>query len=311
MIWSTLAVYCGTILLTLFAGAYLVAVLDRAVGTTNGSKASGRGLTVLIAPLSRSLLRLLQQSTTTEKPDTLNRFLAPPCYFALAALGLCIVPWSADFVPVDLSTGLVLWGAVEALATVVIFLYGWSANAHFPLLGAYRYAALGLSYILVSMFVLIGVALPAESLQLSRVVASQQELWNVLRQPLGLPLFLVVGLGLTFWGPLNFAASDDLHGGITADSSGPPLLVLELARRAMLAAFALIAASAFLGGWLGPWLPGPLWLVLKASLLLALLLWLSPRLPRVSPERFVTLAWVGLLPLAFLDLVWAGVEALW
>lgn len=288
----------------LLLGAYAVAVLDR----LSAQAGIGDAMTM---PLSRALLRLRQQHVSTERPDALNWSVAPACYLALAALGLTVVPWSADFVPVDLSTGLVLWGSVEALSTVAIFLYGWSANAHFPLLGAYRYVALGLSYILVSMFVLIGVALPAESLQLSAVVESQKELWNVVRQPLGLPLFLIVGLGITFWGPLNFADSHDLGGGVTADSSGSALLLWEFARRGMLAVFSLIAASAFLGGWLGPWLPGPVWLIAKALLILVVLLWLSRLLPRVNPDKFVTVAWVILLPLSFLDLIWAGVEALW
>ena len=221
-----------------------------------------------------------------------------------------MVPWSATLIPTDISTGLVLWGSVEALATVVIFLHGWSANALLPLIGAYRYVALGLSYILISMFVLIGVALPAESLQVSAVVESQQTLWNVIRQPLGLPLFLIVGLGVSFWGPLNFADSTDLAGGTASEISGPSRLVWQWARAAMLVAFSAMAATAFLGGWLGPWLPGPLWLILKSLALMALLLWLGHALARVSPERFVTLAWVLFLPLSFADLVWAGLEAM-
>ena len=78
----------------------------------------------------------------------------------------------------------------------------------------------------------------------------------------------------------------------------------------MLVAFSAMAATAFLGGWLGPWLPGPLWLILKSLALMALLLWLGHALARVSPERFVTLAWVLFLPLSFADLVWAGLEAM-
>jgi NADH-quinone oxidoreductase subunit H len=228
----------------------------------------------------------------------------------LAAMGLALVPWTATFIPVDLTIGIVLWGALEPLATVLIFLHGWSPNAHFSMLGGYRYVSLGLSYILISMFVLIGVSLPAESLQISAVVEVQDGLWNVIRQPLGLPLFLIVGLGISFWGPLNFADSEDLSGGTSAELSGRSRLLWEMGRAAMLVAFSAIGATAFLGGWLGPVLPGPVWLIIKTLVVLVMLLVLGHLVPRPSPERFLTLAWVVLLPLAFIDLAWAGLEAL-
>jgi NADH-quinone oxidoreductase subunit H len=296
------------VLVVLALGPYVVAVMDRLVATApRGALASD----VWLGPLSRAAWLLTQHANATEAPDWQAWRLAPALYLALAAVGLALVPWSPTLIATDLATSVVLWGSVEALATVVIFLHGWSANAVLPLIGAYRYVALGLSYILISMFVLIGAALPAESLQLTQVVTSQETLWNVVRQPLGLPLFLVVGLGLTFWGPLNLADSTDLSGGTAAEVSGPSRLVWECARAVMLVAFSGIAATAFLGGWLGPWLPGPVWVLLKTLFVLALLLWLGQWLPRVAPERCVTLMWVVLLPLSFVDLVWAGVLALW
>ncbi|WP_313088741.1 complex I subunit 1 family protein [Pseudomonas sp.] len=293
--------------LTLVFGPYLLAVIDGAIAAGIERRAVGN---LWLAPLQHGAWLFLQPRNATERPDSLNWQLAPAAYLALAAAGLAVVPWSATLIPTDISTGLVLWGSVEALATVVIFLHGWSANALLPLIGAYRYVALGLSYILISMFVLIGVALPAESLQVSAVVDSQRELWNVIRQPLGLPLFLIVGLGVSFWGPLNLADSTDLAGGTEAEISGPSRLVWQWARRAMLVAFSAMAATAFLGGWLGPWLPGPLWLALKTLAVIALLLWIGRSLARVSPERFVSLAWLLFLPLSFVDLLWAGVEAM-
>ena len=303
----TLLSYVATVMGALLAGIYCVAALDQAMASR---LAGSPGRNLLLAPLQDAAALWCAPHHQTEAPDRQAWRLAPVLYLTLAAMGLALVPWSEHFIPVDLTTGIVLWGAIEPLATVVIFLHGWAPNALFPLLGAYRYVSLGLSYILVSMFVLIGVALPAESLQVSAVVHAQAELWNVIRQPLGLPLFLIVGLGISFWGPLNFADADDLNGGVSSELSGRTRLLWQMGRAAMLVAFAAIAATVFLGGWLGPWLPGPVWVVLKTLVVLVVLLYLGHRLPRPSPDRFLTLAWVLLLPLAFLDLAWAGVEAL-
>lgn len=295
------------VLLALAMGVYCVAALDYAVET----RITGmRGTNTLLAPLQQAATLWYAPENRTEVADTPAWRLAPILYLMLAAMGLALVPWHAGFVPVDLSTGIVLWGAIEPLATVVIFLKGWAPNAHFPIIGAYRYVSLGLSYILVSMFVLIGVALPAESLQVRAVVEAQAELWNVIRHPLGLPLFLIVGLGISFWGPLNFVDAEDLQGGASAEDSGRMRLLWAIGRAAMLVSFAAIGASAFLGGWHGPWLPGPVWLGLKTITLLLVLVVLGHHLPRMSPDRFLTFAWVVLLPLSFLNLAWAGVEAL-
>lgn len=194
MIVTLLLASVGTVLLALLAGVYCVAVFDNSVAARITGEPCRHSLLAPMHTVARLWHAPYNETETSDRPAWR---LAPVLYLVLAAMGLALVPWSRDFVPVDLTTGIVFWGAIEPLATVLIFLKGWAPNAHFPLLGGYRYVSLGLSYILVSMFVLIGVALPAESLQVSAVVEAQSELWNVVRQPLGLPLAF---LGLAWAG---------------------------------------------------------------------------------------------------------------
>ncbi|HWB72108.1 MAG TPA: NADH-quinone oxidoreductase subunit H [Egibacteraceae bacterium] len=293
----------------LVAGVYATGVLDALAGR----RRAGRPLAVgdaLSLPWRRACLLLVQRGVSTERPDASAWMLAPALYGAMAAAALTVVPLSEGRVVADLRTGIVVWGAAEMLAMVGVYLHGWSPNSAFPLLGAYRFVAQAVSFELLSMFVLIAAALPARSLQVTRIVESQESLWNVLRQPLGLPLFVVVTLGVAFWGPLNLPDGDDLAGGTGAELSGPARLAWEGSRAAWLVAASAMGAAAFLGGWLGPWLPGPLWMVLKTLALLTVTVWLGHRAARVRPERFVVSAWTVLLPLAFLDLVVAGVQAL-
>ncbi len=294
--------------LVLATGAYAVAVLDSLIGSMVSGVGDRRA--PLVAPLRRAALLAGQLRTTTERPDAVTWLLAPALYAALAAAGLAVVPWSSSFSVADVDAGIVLWGTVEALVIVAIYLHGWSANSLQPLLAAYRFLAVGLSYLLLSMFVLIAAAIPAESLSLSRIVVSQGHLWNVVRQPLGLPLFAIVALGSTTWGPLNLADGDDLSGGTTAEVSGRHRLVWLVARAAMLTSFSAMSAAVFLGGWQGPLLPGPVWMVLKSLVVMSGLVAGGHLFARVRAERFVTWCWVVLLPLAALDLAIAGVEGL-
>ncbi|MBW3663650.1 MAG: NADH-quinone oxidoreductase subunit H [Actinobacteria bacterium] len=289
------------------AGVWVAAMADRLLT----ARAAGAPLTgQLAAPWRRASLLLVQQQTTTERPDVTLWRLAPAMYGAMAATIVVPVPLTEGAVAADVRTGIVLIGAAEVGAMVAIFLNGWSANSYPALVGAYRILAMGLSYVLLSMFVLIAAALPAESLSVGAIVASQEPLWNVVRQPLGLPLWLIVGLGVAFWGPLELPDGRDLGGGTAAETAGAHRLVWELSRYAMLVAYAVVGAAVFLGGHHGPLLPGWAWMAVKSLGLLVALVASRQVVGRVPPERFVLWTWTVLLPLAFLDLLIAGLEAL-
>jgi NADH-quinone oxidoreductase subunit H len=297
----------GVTLGVLVAGVVLVGLLDALARLVLGPVPLETPDRLTLEGLRGAVRR---QSLTTEHPDLAAWRLAPAAYLGLAAAGLALVPVAADRAAVDVEAGIVVWGAVESLTVIAVFLHGWSSNSLLPLLGAYRFVAIGLSVMLVSMFVLIGAALPAESLRLTAIVESQRGLWNAVRQPLGLPLFLLLGLAITLRGPMDYADSADLAGGTSAEDSGAPRLAWQFARAAMLVAFATMAATVFLGGPLGPLLPGPVWLLLKAGFVAALLVALGRLLARPDASRMLTFIWVVLLPLSFLDLAIAGLETL-
>lgn len=303
---STATAIAG-ILLLLGAGTWVAAVFDRVAHALIAGEPVGN---VLATPLQHTSSQLFRQASATERPDLLNWKLAPALYLGLAAIGMSVIPLAPGVVVADLDAGIVLWGACEALTVVVVFLHGWSANAPFPLIGAYRYVAIGLPIMLLSMFVLIAAAISAESLAVSDVVRSQEAVWNVIRQPPGLLLFLLVGLSLTLRGPFDYADPYDLATGTSAEISGPARAAWQFARLAMLVSVSAMASTMFLGGHLGPLLPGPLWLALKTALVLALLVGATHLLARLPPSRMLTLLWTVLLPLSFLDLVLVGVEML-
>lgn len=291
----------------LLIGALLAATMD----SLARAWIAGRPVAGALAIPFRSMAAVLsRQRITTEAPDQLNWLLAPAWYVTLAAAGLSIVPFDEGLVLVKLETGIVFWGAVESLTVVVVFLHGWSPNAPLPLIGAYRYVAIGLPTMLLSMFVLIAAALPAESLDLTAIVASQREIWNIVRQPLGLPLFLLLGLSLTLRGPFDYADSADLAGGTSVEDSGAARAGWQFARLLMLVSFSAMAATVFLGGYLGPVLPGPAWLALKTLVVLAVLVALTHLFARMPAPRMLGFLWKILLPIAFLGLLQAGLEAL-
>jgi NADH-quinone oxidoreductase subunit H len=291
------------------AGVYVAAWLDLVLARAVAGLEL-RPLDALIAPLRLGAATTLKARTTTERPDAETWALAPALLAALAAVGLAAVPLAPGLLAADVANGIVLFGAAMALVVVAVFLQGWSPNSPLPMIGAYRFIAQGLSYEIPLAVVLIAAALPARSLAIAPIVASQEHLWNVVRQPLGLPLYLIAGLGLAFWGPLALPEGQDLAGGSSLETSGVSRVLWRLSQLLVLVAVAAMGAAVFLGGWLGPLLPGAAWMILKTTLLLVLLIASRHFVARVPTERYVVVSWAILIPLSLLDVFIAGIQAL-
>ena len=291
--------------LTLVGGIYLVAILDRWIGSVVAG--DPLRLPALLADPFRSAAGLLvQQRRTTERPDAHGWAFAPALLFGLAAIALVMVPLGPNLVVADPATGFVIFSAAIAFVMIAVFLHGWSPNSTFALHGAYRYGAQALSFQIPFLLAMLATALPAQSLSIVDIVASQESLWNVVRQPMGLPLYLVVGLGVSFWGPLNLPDAPDLAGGTSVEDSGIGRLLWLVARAAMLVAVAAMGAAGFLGGWWGPLLPGPVWVIVKTVVLLIAFVAAGHFLARIRIERFVVVSWALLIPLALFNVFVSG-----
>lgn len=291
--------------LAVIAGVYLVATLDRLLGAiVAGGRIDVRDLAM--APLRSSAQLLVQQRRTTERPDGPGWAVAPALFLALAAVSLAFVPLGPDLVVADPATGFVVFSAAIAFVMIAVFLHGWSPNSPFPIHGAYRYGAIALSFQIPFLLAMLATALPAGSLSIVDIVRAQETLWNVVRQPIGLPLYLIVGVAVSFWGPLDLPDGADLVGGTSAEDSGVARLLWHVARAAMLVSVAGMGAAGFLGGWWGPVLPGWAWQVLKTVALLIGIVAAGHLLARVRIETFVVVAWAVLIPLALLNVFIAG-----
>lgn len=286
-------------------GTYLVAALDRMIATVVAGERVALGEAAL-GPLRSAAQMLLQQRRTTERPDGPGWAVAPALFLALAAVSLALVPVGPDLVLADPATGFVVFSAAITFVMIAIFLHGWSPNSPFAIHGAYRYGAIALSFQIPFLLAMLATALPAQSLSIVDIVRAQEPLWNVVREPLGLPLYLVVGVAVSFWGPLNLPDAPDLVGGTSVEDSGVGRLLWAVARAAMLVAVAAMGAAGFLGGWWGPELPGWLWMVLKTLAVLIAIVGAGHLLARVRIETFVVVAWAVLIPLALLNVFVSG-----
>src|SRR5919107_6214812 len=57
-----------------------------------------------------------------------------------------------------------------------------------------------------------------------------------------------------------------------------------------------LAVALFFGGWGGPFLPGPIWFIVKLAGFLFLFMWMRATLPRLRYDQLMRFGWKFLLP---------------
>jgi len=168
-------------------------------------------------------------------------------------------------------------------------------------------------------FALVGVLMAAGTMSLTGIVEAQAgPVWNWFWLPL-LPLFLVywiAGVAETNRAPFDVAEGEsEIVAGFHVEYSGMAFAVFFLAEYANMLLISVIAATLFLGGWyspvaglpvLGPalaWVPGVVWLLLKAAIFAFCYLWFRATFPRYRYDQIMRLGWKVLIPVTVVWLV--------
>ncbi|WP_433139813.1 complex I subunit 1 family protein [Actinomadura nitritigenes] len=251
----------------------------------------------------REAARLLamERRVTPRADRALTRIgaIALPVAAALAAL---VVPFGGH-AALGGRVGVVWFNAMEVVAWGAVWLVGWGVNSAYALVGGYRFVAQGLAYELPHMFALMTAAVAAHSLDLRVIGAAQGGLWFGVWMPVAFAVYLLSALAMAFWGPFGAPLGADIAGGAALELPGPDRLVFLAGRYGLLAVASAVAVPLFLGGGDGPLLPSWLWSAVKASAVLALLVWAGRRLPVLRMDRFVQAAWIVLIPAVLLQML--------
>ena len=290
------------VLLALFGSAWLLAVIEGWITTGRLSPA---------APLYSGLAHLGCESIVPRSPDRVFFEAAPVLLLVVAVLGMAVLPLAPDLVIADLGTGGLFINAALAYVLVAVIMAGWGPDGAYAMIGGWRFLGQFVAYAMLIVMPITAVAMRAESLSTVDIVTSQAALWNIAYQPVGFALFVVAAMGLAWLPPLDMpTAPGDLAGGIEAEYTGVRLAVLRLARMTVILALAGATVTFYLGGWLGPWLPAPVWSGLKILLVAGLMVSAGRLVPRVREARYLALSWKLGIPLALTNIFLVGVIAL-
>ncbi|HEY3315739.1 MAG TPA: NADH-quinone oxidoreductase subunit NuoH [Bacillota bacterium] len=237
--------------------------------------------------------------------------LAPAVVFTPALMVWVVIPFSQNWIVSDINVALIYVAAVSSLAILGIFMSGWGSNNKWSLYGAMRAAAQLISYEVPAVLSLVGVAMIAGSLSLQGIVAAQHRVWFIFLQPLGFIIFLISTMAELNRTPFDLTeAESELVAGFNTEYSGLRWAFFFLGEYANLLAASAIAATVFLGGWSGPFLPGIVWFILKTYFFVILIMWIKWTMPRIRIDQLMDVGWKFLIPLSLANIALTGLVLL-
>jgi NADH-quinone oxidoreductase subunit H len=233
--------------------------------------------------------------------------VAPAIVLVAGLLSFIVVPVGATFVIANLNIGLLFFLAMSSLAVYSVVMAGWASRSKYSLVGGLRAAAQMVSYEVFMGLSLAGVVVVAGSFNLGQIVEHQRGLWNVIPQFLGFVVFVIAGLAETRRLPFDLVeAESELVAGFHTEYSGMKFGMFLVGEYVGITLISAMIATLFFGGWMGPWLPGFLWLLIKVGVFLTFFIVARGTFPRVRYDQLMDLGWKVMLPLSLVNLVVTG-----
>ena len=240
--------------------------------------------------------------------------LAPIITLTLALVAWAVIPFSKEMVLANINVGVLYLFAVSSLSVYGIIMGGWASNSKYPFLGAIRSAAQMVSYEVSIGIIIINVLLCVGSLNLSKIVLAQENVWFIF--PL-FPMFIVFfisALAETNRPPFDLPeAESELVAGYQTEYSGMMYAMFWLGEYANILLLCALGSILFLGGWLSPLdiypfnlLPGVFWMILKILVLFILFSLVKAVVPRYRFDQLMRLGWKIFLPFS---LIWVVITA--
>ena len=271
---------------------------------------------------------LMKEHITSRKADRFLFNLAPFIIVTAAFLGIGAIPFALGLHVFDINIGILYLTAVSSVGVLGILIGGWAGNNKYSLIGALRSGAQIVSYELSILLSLLTIVVLVGSLQLSEIIASQENGWWIFKGHvpvwIAFIVFMIAGTAETNRGPFDLAeAESELTAGFHTEYSGIKFAMFFLAEYLSLFIIASIGSIVFFGGWMplhiGGWeafnnvmdyIPPIVWFFSKVSALIGIIMWFKWTFPRLRIDQLLNLEWKYLLPINLVNLLLVSFIAL-
>ncbi len=248
---------------------------------------------------------LAKENITPANSDRLLVKLAPILLLAIPTFLILLLPLSQSLQATNLGLGLLIIFVIIAFLPLAVFIAGFATGNKFADISAQRSVLMLVSYELPMVIVVAAIALAAGSFNLASIISAQAGFtYFAIAMPIGLFVFFVAMLAEMERPPFDLREADsELIAGWLTDFSGPYYAIALFIDYTKVFLGSLLIAMLFLGGWLGPVLPGVVWLILKAFIIALFVIIIRAATVRMRIDRILRFGWTWLLPLSLLNLI--------
>lgn len=264
------------------------------------------GLLGILQPFADGLKLLIKETIIPSTANKVIFIIAPIIALFLSFLNWTVIPFYGYNVLSDLNIGILYIYAISSLSVYSIIMSGWSSNSRYAFLGTLRSAAQMVSYEVSIGLIIINVLICSNSLNLTKIVNSQEYIWYVF--PL-FPLFLlfyISALAETNRPPFDLPEAEaELVAGYFVEYSAMTFAQFFLGENINIMLVCSLMTLLFLGGWLPPFnfilfsiIPSSFWFAIKFLLFLFSFVWVRVTFPRYRYDQLMRLGWKIFLPLS-------------
>jgi NADH-quinone oxidoreductase subunit H len=251
-------------------------------------------------------VKLLSKETII--PSNVNKYLfifVPLITFVLSFLMWAVIPFFENLALLELNLSLLFIFALSSLNAYSIIMAGWVSNSKYAFLGSLRAAAQVISYEISLGLILLPIVIFSNSLNLTQIVLSQEDIFNIFPLFFSSILFFISILAETSRVPFDLSeAESELVSGYHVEYSSIGFTLFFLAEYSNILLMSCLFVNLYLGGWLPIldlfYLPNWFWFSIKLLVVLYIFVWIRATLPRYRYDQLMRLGWLIIFPLSLL-----------
>jgi len=263
----------------------------------------------LIQPFADIIKLLIKEDTTPEGADRALYNLAPILSMMSVLILWAVVPLAPTILGVDLNIGVLYIIAAGAIGTLSIIMAGWSSNNKYSLIGAFREAAVMLSFEIPMLTVMLIPTIFAGSMGIG-AITNAQDTWNFFLAPLAAVIFLIAAIAELGRSPFDMGeAESELISGYNIEYSGMKFGMFYAGELLHAFTFGGFWAILFFGGYrffgleqVSAFLAIAI-LFFKAFIGYWIIMWVKYTLLRIRIDHMLAFNWKFLTPVAFVLLM--------